>query len=89
MGNEITVKEWLEEGCKSKVFLKTSQHGFCEVGYIRNPDLDPWAVCPKLNAGFGLSFAVHYGTSLYVSGDWNLDEISEYEDYAQCHPWNQ
>ena len=46
------------------VYLSTF-HGPARVGYIRNAATDPWAVCPDLNAGFGLSFCVHLGMPLY------------------------
>ncbi len=37
------------------------------VGYIRWPCSDPWAVCPEENGGFGLSYAVHFGTVLWTA----------------------
>jgi hypothetical protein len=36
------------------------------VGHIRWPETDPWVVCPDENAGFGLSYCVHYGTILWA-----------------------
>lgn len=47
-------------------YIKTTW-GYAEVGYIRNPRTDPWAVCPKENGGFGQSFCVHGGTTIYLA----------------------
>jgi hypothetical protein len=39
--------------------------GACRVSHIRWYPENPWAVCPEENGGFGLSFAIHNGTTLY------------------------
>lgn len=47
-------------------YIKTAW-GYAEVSYIRNPRTDPWAVCGKENGGFGQSFCVHGGTTVYLA----------------------
>jgi hypothetical protein len=44
--------------------LKTA-HGTFKVGYVRNPFEEPWAICPKANGDFGLSFAIGPETLFY------------------------
>ena len=74
MSNQITVRDFIREGeYKDGAFLF---HGQCVylstfsgehlVGHIRWPVTDPWAVCPKANGGFGLSFCVSYETPLIL-----------------------
>ena len=67
MNQTITVRDFTEKGAPegSKAFLPTFM-GDVEVGYIRWPETNPWAVCPKENAGFGLSFMVGHDTLLIV-----------------------
>lgn len=62
----ITVQDFIDKGFKfdRPVFLHTF-NGYAEVSGIRWPESNPWAVCPKENGGFGMSFCVHYGTKLY------------------------
>ncbi len=58
------IKGTIDKGNR-KVFI-WARGALAEVGYIRNPSTDPWVVCPKENAGFGLSYCVHYGDALYL-----------------------
>lgn len=66
----MTVREFIDngtpEGCSA--FLPTAW-GEQFVSYIKFPDGGPWAYCPKDNGGFGMSYAIHYGTMLVVRGE--------------------
>lgn len=66
---KITVGEYIDLAkagrLPAKVFIPTAW-GEQEVTSIRWPDTDPWIVCGKENGGFGLSYCVHYGTTLIV-----------------------
>ena len=67
MSQIITVREFNEKGAPEgfKAFLPTLS-GDLEVGYIRWPEVDPWAVCPKENGGYGMSFMVGLNTHLIL-----------------------
>lgn len=65
----VPLDEWLTEVTHPDMvttYLETSHLGFCRVGHVRNPYTDPWAVCPDENGGFGLSFAIHSGTTMHL-----------------------
>ena len=59
-----TIKEFSAGGLSKPVFLHTAW-GYQEVDHVRWPDTDPWAVCPKMNGGYGQSFAVTKDTPLF------------------------
>lgn len=61
-----TIGDFISGRLTAPVYLPTF-HGPARVAYVRNPTTDPWAVCPDLNAGFGLSFCVDRGMLLYAS----------------------
>ena len=66
---QITVREFVEQGNTAKagetVYIDTAW-GYQEVGHVRWPETDPWVVCPKENAGFGISYAVCMSDTLRV-----------------------
>lgn len=63
---EITVQDYIQGNRPAgRVFIDTFA-GREEVTSIRWPETDPWVVCGKANAGFGISYCVHYGTRLLV-----------------------
>jgi len=68
MQNHITVRDYIDGKFPqdSTLWLSTF-NGPLQVTGIRWPETNPWIVCGKANAGFGLSFCVHYGTPLYLS----------------------
>ena len=69
MARTITVREYIEgAGQGSTVYIQTF-NGMEEVSYIRDPQDDPWVVCDKANGGFGIEYAVHYGTELILTPD--------------------
>jgi len=60
----ISVEEFIENGSKEPVYLDTAW-GRKLVSRIDWPQTNPWAVCPKDNGGFGMSYAVSNWTRLY------------------------
>ena len=61
----MTVEEFIKCGSDIPVYLDTAW-GFKRVSHIRWPETNPWAVCPEDNGGFGMSYCVHYGTTLHI-----------------------
>ena len=64
----ITVKQFIDnppESWGGTVVINTFA-GPEEVGYVRWPEDNPEVVCPKANAGFGLSFMVSHNSELEV-----------------------
>ncbi len=62
---QVTVRDYINGYTDNKrVYMREDKTR--EVTGIRWPETDPWIVCGKENAGFGLSFCVHYGTPLFV-----------------------
>jgi len=72
----ITVKEFIDNGSEETLYISTAW-GFAEVSYIKWPETNPWAYCPKLNGGFGQSFMVCYSTDLYTQAD--IDSLPTYK----------
>lgn len=50
---------------KGKLFLDTAW-GKQQVSVVRQFSDGPWIVCPKMNAGFGSSFAVTWDQELRI-----------------------
>lgn len=67
----VTIRQFLDGPAKDCQASKGPWFIFARgrmqrVAYIRWPESDPWAVCPDENAGFGLSYCVHYGMLLWT-----------------------
>ena len=65
----ITVNEFIENWkngyVPKKRYIKI-QGKLVELGYIRWPESNPWAVCLKENGRYGLSYMVCYDTPVYI-----------------------
>jgi hypothetical protein len=63
---KITVKEYIEGKANGKKVFTVNAFGRQEVTGIRWPETNPWIVCGKENAGFGISYCVNYSDTLEV-----------------------
>ena len=79
----VTVRDFRSTHGKPMQFFLPTFTGFARVGFIRGFEAgDPWAVCPELNGGFGLSFMVCPETELY-SGDLLVKTFGSMEDASR------
>lgn len=63
---QLTVRDFLDGKAQGADVFLWARGSMERVAYIRWPESDCWAVCPEDNGGFGCSYAVHYGTTLWT-----------------------
>lgn len=78
----FTVGDWIKGHCRREAWIIT-HCGVYQVGHIRWPETNPWAVTPKSNAGFGSSWCVHYGTMLYADQK-TAEQVKLGEEQQAC-----
>ena len=64
LNNPITIRDFIKTAPTGRYYM-LARNEYVYVSHIRWPETNPWAVCPEENAGFGLSYCVHYDVNLY------------------------
>lgn len=75
----FTVKQFIdgEFDTEKDVYISTWA-GMQKVTGIRWPETNPWIVCGEENAGYGLSYSVHYGMLLYQFDSIKSEKVASY-----------